>query len=203
MLVASGGGVFPPLSLVCAFSKLRILIALKFISNCFNFSSYYFNLELVIGLRDSFNKSDLETLFSLSLEGRTDPNCFSKNTLLRSLNHVVFLNYEIDYTPENTTDSNITLSTLFMPNCLATQEPLNFAIPPYNNVPSSAAYKDAVPLGFNAKEREANRLEEGWVEVKVLRRLPQPKKILVIIVQRAKVKDDYRGVSGGGYCLLV
>ena len=67
------------------------------------------------------------------------------------------------------------------------------------------------------KEREANRLEEGWVEVRMLtpnwfsssadsewvkvpRRLPQPEKILVMMVQRAEAKDNYGGAGGGGYC---
>ena len=102
----------PPPSPVCASSEPRTPIALESISDRFNSGSRHFNPELVIGLRDGFDKSDSETLFSLSPEGRTSPNCFSKNTLLRSSNHVAFSNYEIDYTPENTTDSNIAPSTV-------------------------------------------------------------------------------------------
>ena len=67
------------------------------------------------------------------------------------------------------------------------------------------------------KEREVNCLEEGWVEVRTLtpnwfssadsewvkvpRRLPQPEKILVMMVRRAEAKDDYGGAGSGGYCL--
>lgn len=220
----------PPPSPVCASSEQRTPIALESVSDRFNSGSRRFNPELVTGLRDGFDKSDSETLFSLSPEGRTDPNCFSKNTLLRSSNH------EIDYTPENTTDSNIVPSMEetrdpiqpSTPNRLVIQELLNSAIPPSDDVPDSAAHGDAVPSGSShsedktsaqdAKEREANRLEEGWVEVRTLmpnwfsssvdsewvkvpRRLPQPEKILVMMVQRAEAKDDYGGVGGGGYCL--
>lgn len=96
----------PPPSPVCASSEQRTPIALESISDRFNSGSRRFNAELVTGLRDGFDKSDSETLFSLSPEGWTDPNCFSKNTLLRSSNH------EIDYTPENTTDSSIAPSTV-------------------------------------------------------------------------------------------
>lgn len=226
----------PPPSPVCASSEPRTPIALESISDRFNSGSRHFNPELVIGLRDGFDKSDSETLFSLSPEGRTDPNCFSKNTLLRSSNHVAFSTHEIDYTPENTTDSNIAPSTEetrnpiqpSTPNRLVIQELLNSAISPSDDVPDGAAHEDAAPLGSshsedetsaqNAKEREASRLEEGWVEVRTLmpnwfsssidsewvkvpRRLPQPEKILVMMVQRAEAKDDYGGVGGGGYCL--
>jgi hypothetical protein len=41
--------------------------------------------------------------------------------------------------------------------------------------------------------------DSEWV--KVPRRLPQPEKILGMMVQRAEAKDDYGGVGGGGYCL--
>ena len=102
----------PPPSPVCASSEPRTPIALESISDRFNSSSRHFNLELATGLRDRFGKSDSETIFSLSPEGRTDPNCFSKNTLLRSSNHVALSNHEIDYMPENTTDSNIAPSTV-------------------------------------------------------------------------------------------
>lgn len=227
----------PPPSPVCVSSERRTPIALESISDRFNSGSRHFNLELVTGLRDCFDKSDSETLFSLSPEGRTNPNCFLKNTLLRSSNHVTLSNHEIDYTPENTTDSNIAPSTEeetrdpiqpSTPNRLAIQELLSPAIPPSDDVPDSAAHENVVPSGSShsedetsaqdAKEREANRLEEGWVEVRTLipnwfsssvdsewvkvpRRLPQPEKILVMMVQRAEAKDDYGGAGGGGYCL--
>jgi hypothetical protein len=97
----------PPPSPVCASSEPRTPIALESISDRFNSGFRHFNPELATGLRGSFNKSDSDTLFSLSPEGRTDPNCFSKKTLLLSSNHAVLSNDEIDYGPENTIDSNI------------------------------------------------------------------------------------------------
>ena len=45
----------------------------------------------------------------------------------------------------------------------------------------------------------SSSVDSEWV--KVPRRLPQPEKILVMMVQRAEAKDDYGGVGGGGYCL--
>lgn len=225
----------PPPSPVCASSEPRTPIALESISDRFNSDSRHFNPELVTGPRDRFDKSGSETLLSLSPEGRTDPNCFSKNSLLRSSNHVTLSNHEIDYTPENTTDSNIAPSTEetryptqpSTPNRLAIQRLLNPAIPPSDDVPDGAAHEDTVPSGSShfegetsaqdVKEREANRLEEGWVEVRMLtpnwfsssadsewvkvpRRLPQPEKILVMMVQQAEAKDNYGGAGGGGYC---
>ena len=97
----------PPPSPVCASSEPRTPIALESISDRFNSGSRHFNPELATGLRDGFNKSDSETLFSLSPEGRTDPNCFSKNTLLPGSDRAALSNHEIGYRPENTIDSNI------------------------------------------------------------------------------------------------